>query len=243
MQHLKRLYRENINGIIGTLIFHILLFAFIILANVKVKKDMQEEEIIIDFSQVEETPELLEEQEKAEDQNTPATERDNPYVQSKSNRAVNDASTKDPFFDEAYQQEIAEAQKLVADVNKQLTKEIPDMKQFEMPEQSTEGIDPEKISNTIYSGESNIHYFLEDRYHLRLPIPVYLARGGGQITVTIWVSRSGKVVKAEVQPYANISDPMLPDYALQAALRTVFNSKSDAPNPQKGSITYTFVAQ
>ncbi len=243
MQRLKELYRENINGIIGTLVFHILLFVFIILANVKVKEDMQEEEIVVDFSQVEETPEIKEEQLKQEEENTPSTTQDNSYTQSRSNRAVNDAAKKDPFFDEAYQQEIADAQKLVADVNKQLKKEIPDMKQFEMPEQTTEGIDPEKISNTIYSGESNIHYSLEDRYHLRLPIPVYLAKGGGKITVNIWVSRSGKVVKAEVQPYSNISDPLLPEYALQAALRTVFNSKQDAPNPQKGTITYTFIAQ
>lgn len=243
MQRLKKLYRENINGIIGTLVFHILLFVFIILANVKVKEDMQEEEIIVDFSQVEETPEVKEEQQSQEDENTPSTPQDNPYTQSKSNRAVNDAAKNDPFFDESYQQEIADAQKLVADVNKQLKKEIPDMKQFEMPEQTTEGMDPEKISNTIYSGESNIHYFLEDRYHLRLPIPVYLARGGGKITVDIWVAPSGKVVKASVQPYSNISDPMLPDYALQAALRTVFNSEPGAPNPQKGTITYTFIAQ
>jgi hypothetical protein len=243
MQRLKELYRENINGIIGTLVFHILLFMVIILANVNVKEDIQEEEIIVDFSQPEENPEIPEEQPKTEDENTPATRHDIPDTQSKSNRAVNDAAPKDPFFDETYQQEIADAKKLVADVNKQLKKEIPDLKQFEMPEQTTEGMDPEQISNTIYSGESNIHYFLKDRYHLRLPIPVYLARGGGKITVDIWVARSGKVIKASVQPYSNISDPMLPEYALQAALRTVFNSKSDAPNPQKGTITYSFIAQ
>lgn len=243
MQRLKKLYRENINGIIGTLVFHILLFLVIILANVKVKKDMKEEEIVIDFSQVDDKPEIKEEQQKQEDKNTPSTDQENPYTESRSNRAVNDAAKKDPFFDKAYQEEIAEAQKLVADVNKQLKKKIPDMKQFEMPEQTTEGMKPEKISNTIYSGESNIHYFLKDRYHVRLPIPVYLAKGGGIITVNIWVAPSGKVVKAEVQPYSNISDPLLPEYALQAALRTVFNSKADAPNPQKGTITYTFVAQ
>ena len=97
MQRLKELYRENINGIIGTLVFHILLFVFIILANVKVKEDMQEEEIVVDFSQVEETPEIKEEQLKQEEENTPSTTQDNSYTQSRSNRAVNDAAKKDPF--------------------------------------------------------------------------------------------------------------------------------------------------
>ncbi len=244
MQGIKKKYKENINGIIGTLVFHILLLGAILLANVRIDGEVKEEEIIIDFD----IPDIQEEeqqlaQEKQEDENTPSNDSQARQTQSRSNRAVNDAAKKDPFFDEDYQREIANAQKLVSDVNSQLSKEIPDMKQFEMPEQSTEGMDPEKISNTIYSGESNIHYNLDNRYHLRLPIPVYLARGGGKITVDIWVDRSGKVTKASVRPNKNISDPLLPEYALQAALRTVFNSAPDAPHPQQGTISYTFVAQ
>ncbi|WP_163717950.1 energy transducer TonB family protein [Mangrovibacterium lignilyticum] len=243
MQRIKKLYHDNIYGIIGTLAFHVLLFVAILLANVKIEGEVKEEEIIIDFSSIEELPEIEKvEKPMQEDENTPSASLDNPSA-SMSNRAVNDAAQKDPFFDEDYQREIAEAQKLVTNVNKQLSKEIPEMKKFEMPEQTTEGMDPEKISNTVYSGESNIHYNLENRYHVRLPIPVYLAKGGGKITVDIWVSPSGKVIKAQLQPHAQISDPMLPEYALQAALRTVFDAKADSPSPQKGTISYTFVAQ
>lgn len=244
MRELKRLYQENIYGIIGTLLFHVLLLGAILLAQVRVEGEVKEEEIIIDFSQTEEEP-VEEKAEEAEpEQETEASVPEEIKTRNnRSNRAVNDAAKKDPFFDESYQQEIAAAQKLVADVNKQLSKEKPEMKPFDMPEQSTEGMDPEKISNTIYSGESNIHYDLKDRFHVRLPIPVYLAKGGGKITVDIWVSPSGKVTKASVRPQSRLSDPLLPEYALQAALRTVFNSSPDAPNPQKGTITYTFVAQ
>ncbi|RKD89720.1 energy transducer TonB [Mangrovibacterium diazotrophicum] len=244
MQRLRKLYHDNIYGIIGTLAFHILLLGAILLANVKIEGEVKEEEIVIDFSQPEIQPETKEEaKEQHEDENTPANDQSSASQTSRSNRAVNDAAKKDPFFDEDYQREIAEAQKLVADVNKQLSKEIPEMKQIQMPEETTEGMDPDKISNTIYSGESNIHYNLEDRYHVKLPIPVYLARGGGKITVDIWVAPSGKVIKAQLRPYSGISDPMLPEYALQAALRTIFNAKNDAPSLQKGFISYTFVAQ
>ncbi|WP_372773380.1 hypothetical protein [Mangrovibacterium sp.] len=244
MHRIKKLYKENIYGIIGTLSFHILLLCAILLANVKIEGEIKEEQIIIDFSSLDVLPEEeATEEEKTDPENQSSDQEIQQNRTSRSNRAVNDAAAKDPFFDDNYQQEIADAQKLVADVNKQLSKEIPEMKQFEMPEQTTEGMDPDKISNTIYSGESNIHYNLEDRHHTRLPIPVYLAKGGGKITVDIWVATSGKVVKAAVRPNSGIGDPMLPEYALQAALRTVFNTKTDAPSPQKGTITYTFIAQ
>ena len=72
-------------------------------------------------------------------------------------------------------------------MNKQLSKEVKDIEEFAMPEETTEGMHPDSIKNTIYSGESNIHYFLEDRYHRRLPIPVYLAQGGGLVVVDIVV--------------------------------------------------------
>ena len=114
---------------------------------------------------------------------------------------------------------------------------------FEMPEQTTDGLNPEEISNSIYSGKSNIHYSLENRYHKRLPIPVYLAHGGGKITINIWVLKDGKVTKTEVQSSSAITDPMITEYALQAASRTVFNADETAQNPQKGTITYTFVPQ
>lgn len=244
MQSLKNLYQKNIYGIIGTLLFHVVLLGSILLAQVKVKKEVAEEEIIIDFNQpVEELKEEKPEEQKNEEEQADTQDELMQRAAARSNRAVNDAAKKDAFFDESYRQEIADAEKLVSDVNKQLKKEIPEMKPFEMPEQTTEGMNPDKISNTIYSGESNIHYDLKDRFHVRLPIPVYLAKGGGKVTVDIWVSPAGKVVKASVRTQNNISDPLLPEYALQAALRTVFNSKSDAPSPQKGTITYTFVAQ
>ena len=72
---------------------------------------------------------------------------------------------------------------------------------------------------------------------------MFLAKGGGLITVDIQVNKAGEVIKAEARPSGNISDPMLPVYATQAAERTVFNSDSKAPTVQRGTITYRFVAQ
>ncbi|MGE4587430.1 MAG: hypothetical protein AB7D05_08825 [Mangrovibacterium sp.] len=240
MNKIKQIYQENIYGIIGTLVFHVLLVGGMLLSEPNIQRGIREEAILIDFT--EQYTEIVLQKEKEEQQNK-QSRTEQPSGLSRSNRAVNDAVVQDLFFDETYRREIDEAQKLVTNVNRQLSKKIPEIRRYEMPEESTEGMDPDSISNTIYSGESNIHYFLENRYHLRLPVPVYLAQGGGQVTVDIRVSPSGKVLHANPRPAPEITDPMLPEYARQAALRTVFNSDRSAPREQNGTITYTFVAQ
>ena len=247
MWNIKQLYRENIYGVMGTLIFHILLVTAFLLAEVKMTVKIEKEEaILVDFAlpdemKMEETPKT--EMERQQDQNTASDQSMKSNQQSASNRAVNDALKKDKFFDESYQRDMDEAKKMVADVNKQLSKKIPSIKKFEMPEATTEGQDPDSIKNIIYSGKSNIHYFLENRHHIRLPIPVYLAKSGGEIKVEIQVDRSGRVLKAATRSNNTTGDPMLTEYALQAAQRSVFNADPKAPSVQKGSITYHFVAQ
>lgn len=244
MSSIKELYRRNVYGVMGTLIFHILLVAGFLVAelnlNVKIEK---EEAILLDFTAAPEKEEKIQEPEKSPEKSQASENSTSNDRSSGSNRAVNEASKKDKFFDANYNRDVEEAKKLVADVNKQLSKKVAPAKKFEMPEETTEGQDPDSIRNVVYSGKSNIHYFLENRYHTRLPIPVYLARGGGTITVDIQVDRSGRVIKAEARAAKNLNDPMLPVYAVQAAERTVFNSESKAPAVQRGTITYQFVAQ
>ena len=250
MSSIKLLYRKNIYGVMGTLIFHILLVTIIWLAELNMNAKIDKEEVIlIDLPLSENMKELPKpEIEKQQEKNTSSDQSMKNVQESGSNRAVNDASNdktnnkKDKFFDENYNNDIQEAQKMVADVNKQLSKKIPAIKKYEMPEATTEGQDPDSIKNVIYSGKSNIHYFLENRFHLRLPIPVYLAKSGGTIKVDIQVDRSGKVIKATAAS-TRASDPMLTEYAIQAAERSVFNTDTKAPAVQKGAITYKFVAQ
>lgn len=227
----------------ATLIFHILLVTGFWLAELTLKVETKPEEaILLDFTAPEEKEKILEPEEKTDENK--ASDLSNRSVQNEgSNRAVNDALKKDKFFDDSYRRDIEEAKKMVADVNKQLSKKATPVKNFEMPEAITDGQARDSIKNVIYSGKSNIHYFLENRFHVRLPIPVYLAKGGGVITVDIHVDRKGKVIKAEARPSNNITDPMLPTYATQAAERTIFNSESKAPSIQRGTITYHFVAQ
>jgi hypothetical protein len=243
MLNIKELYRKNMYGVMGTLIFHILLMTGFCLNELKLKiKTEKEETILLDFIL---PPEKIESPESVKSQgNKAGADQTNKYDQNMgSTRAVNDALKKDKFFDASYKHDIEEAEKMVDNVNKQLSKKIPQTKKFAMPEATTEGQNPDSIKNTIYSGKSNIHYFLENRFHVRLPIPVFLAKSGGLITVDIQVDRAGNVIKAESRPGSNLKDPMLAIYAIQAAERTIFNSDQRAPSVQRGTISYRFVAQ
>ena len=242
MLNIKELYRKNVYGVMGTLIFHIGLITFLWIQELNIKiKTEKEETVLLDLIL---PPEKIEPQVTDKAETNASKKQASRYEQSMgSNHAVNDALKKDKFFDAGYKRDIEDAERMVDNVNKQLSKKAPPTKKFVMPEVVTEGQNPDSIKNTIYSGKSNIHYFLENRFHVRLPIPVFLAKGGGLITVDIQVNRAGQVIKAEARPSSNINDPLLPIYATQAAESTVFNSDPKAPIVQRGTITYRFVAQ
>ncbi len=223
-----------------------MLVSAFLLAELDRKGNPQEEAFLIEL------PDLLPEEEPVEEQqelqesepvSTQASAALNQTQSSRTNMASNRLAQNEKFFDEEYLKELQDAQKLVSDVNSQLAKEKVNWEDIKMPEQSTEGMHPDSISNTIYTGESNIVYYLENRYHRRLPIPVYLSQGGGKIIVDITVNRQGTVIQAEPRKSPGIRDEQLYLYAQAAASRTVFNAEPSAPEPQKGTIHYTFVAQ
>jgi hypothetical protein len=207
------------------------------------KGNIKEEPLVIEF------PETVQEEEiqLEKNQETVATENDN--VNNLTNAASNKLALKnnttstDKFFDDDYLKEVNAAKNLVSDVNNQLAKEKIKIEDIKMPVETTEGMSRDSIKNIIYSGESNIVYYLENRYHVSLPIPVYLAKGGGKVIIEIYVDRRGRVVDAKLAPGQNIRDEQIIIYAQSAALKTLFNSDPNAPASQKGTIHYNFIAQ
>lgn len=247
VQKLITIYKRNIYGVIGTLIFHILLFASFLLANVNIKGNVKEEDILIEFPDNIPEPEPVEEKE-AEDRSEPTPETEkavNQLTNIASNRLAkeNITTSADKFFDADYMKEVEAAKQLRSSVTNNLSKKVVDMSDVKMPVETTEGMDRDSIKNVIYAGESNIVYYLENRYHVSLPVPVYLAEGGGTVIIDIKVNRDGKVVEATPRPNPSINDEQIFLYAREAALRTIFNSDDSAPSLQEGSIHYTFVAQ
>ncbi|SHE96545.1 hypothetical protein SAMN05444274_103109 [Mariniphaga anaerophila] len=230
----------------GTLIFHILLVSVFLLADVDMKGTAYEEELLIEFPELIPEPEAVEETKETQESEPTANEASSPLSETRSNRtniASNKLAKTDEFFDEDYMREVEAAKQLVSDVNNQLSKEAVNLEDIKMPVKTTEGMNPDSIDNVVYTGESNIVYYLENRYHVSLPIPVYLAQSGGTVVVDIAVTRDGKVIEATPRKNASIRDDQIFLYAKAAASRTIFNADASAPNPQKGTIHYTFVAQ
>ena len=247
MRLIGKIYKRNIYGVMGTLVFHILVILFFLLADVDMKGSTKEEALLIEFPDV--LPELEEQIEKQKTESSDEIPVNNSESSNRTNAASNQlASTNtttsaEEFFDNEYLKEIEAAKRLSSDVSSQLSKEIVDINDIKMPVETTEGMEPDSIKNVIYVGESNIVYYLENRYHISLPIPVYLSQGGGKVIVDITVNKQGKVIDAMPQKNKSINDEQTFLYAKTAALRTVFNSDPTAPKAQKGTIHYTFIAQ
>lgn len=232
MNRLKATYLKHRNGIIITLIFHILLFGLLNISQFRKKMIFQETEIIIDFP-FEDLPVQTQEHPHSGDKIVGEQK-----TNIASNRAMNSKQQTDPTLD----RELERARELLNDVSKQLSKEIPTVDDLNMPVKTSEGMDPDSMMKQQYTGESNVEYFLENRYHLQLPIPVYLSQYGGKVQVNILVDASGRVLSAQPVIEANIPDQLL-SYAKTAALRTRFNSLNISTSKQSGYIIYRFVAQ
>ncbi|MDR2910614.1 MAG: hypothetical protein LBV47_04515 [Bacteroidales bacterium] len=242
MSRLRDFYRQNIYGVMGTLVFHILLVMSFLLSEIDIKGNVSEKELTIELTDM-----LFQEPEPIEEERAEPSEETTSQVSSNINETTNIASNRlaepSDFFDQEYLNEIETAKQLVSNVNNQLSQKIIDISGIEMPVDNTEGINPDSIKNVINTGKSNIVYYLENRYHISLPIPVYLAQSGGNVIVDISVNRNGKVVKATVRKNSLIRSEQVYLYAEAAALRTVFNTSSAAPEIQTGTIHYTFIAQ
>jgi len=91
-------------------------------------------------------------------------------------------------------------------------------------------------------GDNGISYNLGNRKASTLPKPSYNSDDQGRVNVSIWVNKIGRVTRAEIlQKGTTVSDIKLRNMAKQAALKAVFASDPDAPEIQKGTITYNFI--
>ncbi|MBN2805616.1 MAG: hypothetical protein JXR22_03080 [Prolixibacteraceae bacterium] len=192
----------------------------------------QESELIIDFP----FEELQAQAKESSPQGNEAIPEQRTNVAS--NRAMSAQQQNDPALD----RELERARELLQDVSRQLSKDIPTVDDLNMPVKTSEGMDPDSMMKRQYSGESNVEYYLENRYHLQLPVPVYLSQYGGKVQVNILVDATGRVLSAQPLIEANIPDQLL-SYAKTAALRTRFNPSGTNTSKQSGYIVYHFVAQ
>jgi hypothetical protein len=91
---------------------------------------------------------------------------------------------------------------------------------------------------------NSITYDLGGREARILPKPAFSSSEDGQIVVSVKVNIEGKVISASAGAKGTtIADPSLRRQAENAARISYFKRDADAPEEQRGTITYVFVKQ
>ena len=84
-------------------------------------------------------------------------------------------------------------------------------------------------------------YRMEDRYvSTHVEDPEVRGNAEGIVKLDITLSGSGDVKSAKLNSASTITDEEVIEACKKAALKTGFNVNFDAPNLQRGTITYTF---
>lgn len=233
-------------GIMGTVIFHLLLAIFLLSMEISGITVHSEMEIVMDIPEPEELQKQQEEEQRKEEirQKSAADEVErmlrsiavNENIKDKrNNREANVQSYVDEIMEEL--QESGDGGRYRAQRDKHYHQDslqsVRDRKEQEL----------DSLKSTFYSGESSVSYNLKDRYARFLPIPVFKCEHGGKVVVEIAVNPRGVVQRAAVVESQSQPDDCLWSVAVDAAKRSRFNEKPDAPALQRGTITYNFVKQ
>lgn len=238
---LQRFIEENLYGILGTIIFHLLIanvFMYIRMSSLKSKQHI---EFAIEFEELPEEETIVPKDEKKEfiEQELQQLEQ-----QHRSNIAVNKANRKmaENLSTEKYIEQVKQENNIddlfpEHNLDKSFFPDInvnKEKKEKKYEEERKE-----------YTGPTNITYYLKNRYDRYLHVPVYKCMGGGKVVLSIVVDQKGYVVSSKVEKVA--SDSNEPDCLIRTAedalSRSRFNTDFNAENRQEGRITYLFVPQ
>jgi hypothetical protein len=99
-------------------------------------------------------------------------------------------------------------------------------------------------SRTITTSRVSASYDLSGRRDEFFAKPSYICKGTGKVILKIKVNRNGKVISADVDlSVSNYTEECMIENAKKYALRCKFEAGTSFPDPQSGTITYTYVAQ
>lgn len=244
--------KRHKNGILGTLLFHVVVLNIFFIIRLSTTEDLESGEILIDFEdksvdfdkKVNEAinkeviiskninytnyAKSLAELKKAEEK---LYKDKGNNVNNKANDEYKNKVIKDALGESEYKK----YQDLMKDKNKPTNKE-----------KFNEESDPVKSNqNIVKDGPSTLVYELTNpsRYGIDLKTPVYQCQEGGTVMLLIKVDRKGKVISVILDESKEVSSSCLNLAAIEAAKNSTFNANPDAPEVQIGKIIYTFIPQ
>ncbi|MDR0737529.1 MAG: hypothetical protein LBF39_00475 [Prevotellaceae bacterium] len=236
-----KFFRENRVGIYTTVSVHLLLLLILLLYHLQ-NLEKIEVSLVLDFSQQEAQEAQIQKQERREQFEK---ELDDILAPSRHHNLRNAAvdETEQLLRDDRHRNPATiydEARRVQAslDASRQALQQQQGGDEALQSNAATSGNQAE-----AYKGPSVLSYDLGGRKAMRLPVPVYQCRGGGDVTLRIEVDRRGYVVNTAVNTAASTANTCLIDAARRAAQTSRFAADSKAPERQAGHITYRFIAQ
>lgn len=253
---------DHRNGIIGTLLFHGIVVVLLIFLGFTTEYPLPAEEgIMINFGNTDEGSGFVEPENNAETDNQELVNNSNPSEASSSK----DVQLTQDFEDapdvvktpekksEKTQEEIErerkekERQELESDVSNtdfnNSNNNNNSSSQGDGNKTGNQGdLDGDPNTNGNGQGSKGISYSLGGRKANSLPKPIYNSNQDGTVVVEITVDPNGNVLTANPgMPGSSTNNKALLQAAKDAALKTKFNKKNNAPDKQIGFITYKFV--
>ena len=102
---------------------------------------------------------------------------------------------------------------------------------------------PKKNEPARVEGLTTVTYDLTGRTDTYLDVPAYLCMGQGAVVIRVAVGADGSVRKAEIDEGRTRADDCMRENALRSAQTARFNAAASAGDPQRGTMTYIFLAQ
>ena len=242
---IKSFFRENLNAILITVIFHMVVLIIMVFSKVDALKNDQELGIKLEFE--EKSLEQILEEEVVE---VPADWLEEVMRQRElsSNRAVNvnaenklseDISTDDYVNDLLDQIEKARDQE-----------DREKLEELQAILATADYVPPAPAGEeqAEYRGPTTITFEFREapvnRGKFHLTVPVYRCQGSGRVRVEVLVLRNGNVGEAKVLgPIEGTDRVCFSDAALAAARSSKFRVEPNGPERHMAVITYTFIAQ
>ncbi len=235
---MRILLSDNINGILGTILFHLVLVLLFLLVKVGDVRRKQMEYYPIEFEE-----ELVDIEEIIKEIESMRAEIPTLDDEVRRNIALNVADKiNDQISTEKYIEELKE-ELGIENLEQYLDRSLPDEDNISYSEEQEADETEKPDSDEEYSGPTNVTYYLENRFKKYLPIPVYTCKGGGLVRVDIIVNQKGKVISTSISAESETRDQCLFETALKYAVRTRFNTDYDADPRQEGYIMYQFIPQ
>jgi colicin import membrane protein len=94
------------------------------------------------------------------------------------------------------------------------------------------------------AGRVSGSYDLDGRRDEYFAKPAYVCKGSGTIVLKVKVNRSGKVISATIDSgQSSFTEDCMAENAVKYAYKCKFEAGTQWPEPQSGTVTYTYISQ